>query len=103
MKQLLSKFAKIKACIIAFVKRWLYITYLYSCYRVFYRNDDNGWFVRKRYWVVITIAPFGILLYMLFAPLEFISKALSYDAHWIEGKKRKLSFMEKVEIAHRLK
>jgi hypothetical protein len=87
------------------MKRWSRITFLTIFYKVFYgktEEGDGGWFIRKRLITMILISPILMPIYAIYGIRLYWHWATNYQMHWISDEKRKLSFMERIEIKHRL-
>lgn len=85
-------------------RHWLYFAYLTIVYKVFYFRDEQreGWFVKKNPITMLLIAPIMIPFFMLNGILLYWDWATNYYFHWVEGKKRKLTFKEKLAIKYKL-
>jgi len=84
------------------IKLWIYLTYLFFAYSVFYRTDNNGWFIKKRLWLFIILAPVLIPFFMIYGIVMYYEWITTYKMCWLGDEKRKLSFKEKIAIKYQL-
>lgn len=88
--------------VLPLVRHWLYCTYLYAFHIVFYREKEEGYFVRKRLWVFILLAPIIAPFFMLNGLLQYWNWSKTYYMTWVGGKKQKLTLKQKIAMTDRL-
>ena len=83
-----------------------YLPYIigYIFYTVFYREDKQGFFVKKRAWVFIILSPLILPLFMLEGIINYINFVKKYDMHWInnEDGNKKLTFKQRLSYTKQL-
>lgn len=87
---------------------WTKIVIGYLLYRVEYLEPGRhyGWFLVKRVWVWVLLAPVILSLTIAIRAgqsiIEYFAELTKHDMHWVEDEKRGLSFKERVYLTHRL-
>lgn len=69
-------------------------------------EHKSGYYMLKREWVWIVCSPILLSAYLIYVLIigvvDFVGYVFYYDCHWVRGKKKKLSFMERLYLIDRL-
>ncbi len=69
-------------------------------------EHKSGYYLKKREWVWLILFPMvfaGYSVYLIFTGLfELVNYIFSYDCHWVNAKKKKLTFMQTLYLHNRL-
>jgi hypothetical protein len=86
------------------MKNCFYTAYLTIVYQVFHIENEelNGWFIKKRPIVMLLIAPIIVPFFMLYGIVLYFDWVRSWEYHWIVGKKKKLTWKQKLYIKKKL-
>jgi hypothetical protein len=87
------------------VRKYLYFVLLYLLYRVKWiehPEGERGFFLVKRRWIWLFGFPLVVIPVIIIGIYNEFMDIFSYDQAWISGRKRKLSFKEKLIMADRL-
>lgn len=80
------------------LRQKIYFLLIYTLFEVFYRDEEKGYFIKKRLWLFILLTPIIVPFFMISGILQYFSWIRTYNMAWIEHKKEKLSFKEKLFI-----
>lgn len=85
---------------------------IYSLFfRIKYIEDKqdehkSGYYLLKREWLWVVFSIILLPIYLVFVLVkgmgDFMGYIFSYNCHWVRGKKKKLSFMERLYLIDRL-
>ena len=78
------------------------ILYIFFKVKWIDRETESGYFLVKRKWFWFVILPIILLYNISKCIIGSIIDIFSYDVCWIEGKNKKLTFIEKLYLGDRL-
>jgi len=87
------------------IKHFFYFAFIYLLYKVKWIEQEDGikgYFLVKRVWIWLLFFPLIVLVAIFKAIYYSFLDIFNYDICYTQGKKRKLSFKEKLALTDRL-